>query len=127
MFDLINGGRFQGIEKENSLSHNEVHKKVLEMTRTSVDTVKKLNKMVNKLLSSEEEEIHSLGEEVNTLEHKCDELHFAINRILVHSNPDINPFSAIEIHNCIIEIENISDNAEEVADYIIMLTVSKRT
>ncbi|MBY9011908.1 MAG: DUF47 family protein [Candidatus Lokiarchaeota archaeon] len=97
------------------------------MTRTSVDTVKKLNKMVNKLLSSEEEEIHSLGEEVNTLEHKCDELHFAINRILVHSNPDINPFSAIEIHNCIIEIENISDNVEEVADYIIMLTVSKRT
>jgi predicted phosphate transport protein (TIGR00153 family) len=106
---------------------DEVHKKVLEMARASVDTVKKLNTMVNKLLSSEEEEIHSLGEEVNTLEHKCDELHFTINRILVHSNPDINPFSAIEIHNCIIEIENISDNAEEVADYIIMLTISKRT
>ena len=104
----------------------EIHKKVLELARTSVDSVKKLNLMVNKLLSSEEEEIQSLGEEVNTLEHKCDELHFAINRILVHNNPNINPFSAIEIHNCIVEIENISDNAEDVADYIIMLTVSKR-
>jgi predicted phosphate transport protein (TIGR00153 family) len=106
---------------------DEVHKKLLEMARTSVDTVKKLNLMVNKLLSSEEEEVQNLGEEVNNLEHKCDELHFAINRILVHNNPNINPFSAIEIHNCIVEIENISDNAEDVADYIIMLTVSKRS
>ena len=105
----------------------EVHNKVMEMVRVSVDAAKKLNVMVNKLLTAEEEEIQSIGEEVNTLEHKCDELHFAINRILVHNNPNINPFSAIEIHNCIIEIENISDNAEDVADYIIMLTVSKRS
>ena len=105
---------------------DEVHKKILEMAKTSVTAVKKLNVMVNKLLTSEEEEIQSLGEDVNSLEHKCDELHFAINRILVNNNPNINPFSAIEIHDCIVEIENISDNAEEVADYIIMLTVSKR-
>jgi predicted phosphate transport protein (TIGR00153 family) len=107
--------------------NDEVHKKLLEMARTSVDAVKKLNLMVIKLLSSEEEDVQNLGEEVNNLEHKCDELHFAINRILVHNNPNINPFSAIEIHNCIVEIENISDNAEDVADYIIMLTVSKRS
>lgn len=106
---------------------DEVHKNIMEMVRLSVETAKKLNVMVNKLLTSGEEEIQVLGDDVNNLEHKCDELHFAINRILVHNNPSINPFSAIEIHNSIIEIENISDNAEEVADYIIMLTVSKRT
>lgn len=105
----------------------EVHTKIIEMVKFSVESVKLINLMVNDLLAAKEEEIHKLGEDVNTLEHKCDELHFAINRILVSNNPDINPFSAIEIHNCILELENISDNAEDVADYIIMLTISKRT
>ena len=105
---------------------DEVHRKILEMVRISVEAVKKVNIMVNKLLSLREEEIQRIGEEINTLEHKCDELHFAISRILVHNHENINPFSAIEIHDCIIEIENISDNAEDVADYIIMLVVSRR-
>jgi predicted phosphate transport protein (TIGR00153 family) len=106
---------------------NEVHTKILEMAELSVKAVKLINTMVNDLLAAKEEEIQKIGDDVNTLEHKCDELHFAINRILVSNHPDINPFSAIEIHNCIFELENISDNAEDVADYIIMLTISKRT
>ena len=105
---------------------NEVHVKTLEMAKNSVEAVKLLNLMVNDLMAAKEEEIQKLGEEVNNLEHKCDELHFAINRLLVSNNPNINPFSAIEIHDCIYELENISDNAEDVADYIIMLTISKR-
>ena len=105
----------------------EVHKKFSEMTSISVESVKKVNIMVKKLLSAEEKEITQLGEEINILEHKCDELRHAINRILVSNNPDINPFSAIEIHNCISTLEAISDNAEDVADYIIMLTVAKKT
>ncbi|MFX1309576.1 MAG: DUF47 domain-containing protein [Promethearchaeota archaeon] len=105
----------------------EVHKKFLEMARISVDSVKKVNIMVNKLLTATEGEIHQLGEEINFLEHKCDELRHAINRILVSNNPNINPFSAIEIHNCISTLEAVSDNAEDVADYIIMLTVAKKT
>ncbi|MFW9901639.1 MAG: DUF47 domain-containing protein [Candidatus Thorarchaeota archaeon] len=105
----------------------EVHKKFLEMARISVDSVKKVNIMVNKLLTATEEEIHQLGEEINILEHKCDELRHGINRILVSNNPDINPFSAIEIHNCVSTLEAVSDNAEDVADYIIMLTVAKKS
>ncbi|MFX0008868.1 MAG: DUF47 domain-containing protein [Candidatus Hermodarchaeota archaeon] len=106
---------------------DEVHKKTLEMTRLSVETVKKLSMMVKKLISSDEQEITNLGEEINTLEHSCDELHFAINRNLINSNnSNINPFSAIEIYNCILAIENITDNCEDVADYIIMLTISKK-
>ena len=105
----------------------EVHKKFLEMARISVDSVKKVNIMVNKLLTATEEEIHQLGEEVNKLEHMCDELRHGINRILVSHNPDINPFSAIEIHNCVSTLEAVTDNAEDVADYIIMLTVAKKT
>jgi uncharacterized protein Yka (UPF0111/DUF47 family) len=96
------------------------------MAKTSVETVKKLNLMVNKLITSDEQGINQLGEEINTLEHKCDEIHFAINRILVNNNPSINPFSAIEIHDCILAMENVTDNSEDVADYIIMLNVSKR-
>ena len=105
----------------------EVHKKFLELAKISVESVKKVNIMVNKLLVATEEEIHQLGEEINILEHKCDELRHAINRILVSNNLDINPFSAIEIHNCISSLEAVSDNAEDVADYIIMLTVAKKT
>lgn len=105
----------------------EVHNKSLEMVRISVKAVKKVNSMVNKLLTAEEIEIQNLGIEINVLEHKCDELRFAINRSLVSNNPNINPFSAIEIHNFISTLEAVSDNAEDVADYIIMLTVAKRT
>lgn len=105
----------------------EVHKKTMEMIRLSVETVKKLSMMVKKLISSDEQGITNLGEEINTLEHSCDELHFAINRNLINSNnSNINPFSAIEIYNCILAIENITDNCEDVADYIIMLTISKK-
>ena len=107
--------------------HEDVLIKILEMAKLSVEAIKLLNLMVKGLMAAKNVEMQKLGEEVNTLEHKCDEIHFAINRILVSNNPDINPFSAIEIHDCIYELENISDNAEDVADYIIMLTVSKRT
>jgi predicted phosphate transport protein (TIGR00153 family) len=105
----------------------EVHLKILEMARISVDAVKKLNLMVNTLLKAKEAETYKLGEEVNSLEHKCDELRFGINRILVSNSFAINPFSAIEIHSFISALEAVSDNAEEVADYIIMLMVAKRT
>ncbi|MFX1358619.1 MAG: DUF47 domain-containing protein [Promethearchaeota archaeon] len=105
----------------------EVHKKILDMAHISVEAVKKLNIMVNALMSGNGAEIQKLGAEVNALEHQVDELRFAVNRILVSNTQNINPFSAIEIHNCIGALETISDNAEDVADYIIMLTVAKRT
>ena len=118
-----------------SMNHNdflnldkEIHKNMLDMARYSVDAVKKLNLMVKDLVNAKEDEIKKIGEEVSILEHKCDEKRYAINNRLVHSsNPNINPFSAIVIHNCIFALEAISDNAEEVADYIIMLTLTKRT
>ncbi len=116
----MNHSDFLNLEKE-------VHSKLLEIVRITVEAVKKVNKMVNEILKIGEAEIQKLGEEVNILEHKCDELRFDINKILVSNHPDINPFSAIEIHNFISIIEAISDNAEDVADYIIMLTVAKRT
>ncbi|MEJ2251587.1 MAG: DUF47 family protein [Candidatus Lokiarchaeota archaeon] len=105
----------------------EVLSNIIEMSRLSIVTVKKLSSMVNKLIDGQEEDIKKLGEEVNTLEHQIDEIHFKINRLLVSNKPDISPFNAIEIHNCITSLENISDNSEDVADYIIMLTISKRT
>jgi hypothetical protein len=45
----------------------------------------------------------------------------------VSKNPIENAFTAIEIHNCITALESITDNAEDVADYIIMLTVTKQS
>ncbi|MHA1272996.1 MAG: DUF47 domain-containing protein [Promethearchaeota archaeon] len=103
----------------------EVHLNMLDMARYSVEAVKKLLLMVKKLMNDDEKEIRSLGEEVNNLEHKCDERRYAINRSLVSNNKDMNPFSAIIIYNCISALEAVADNAEEVADYIIMLTISK--
>jgi predicted phosphate transport protein (TIGR00153 family) len=115
----MNQTDFQNLEKE-------VHSKILQIVEITVDAVKKVNKMVNEFLKIGEAEIQILGEEINVLEHQCDELRFDISRILVSNHPDINPFSAIEIHNFISILEAISDNAEDVADYIIMLTVAKR-
>lgn len=105
----------------------DIHSNILDISKISVEAVKKVNLMVNELLKAEEERIQQLGEEVNILEHQIDEKHYAINRSLVSNNLDINPFSAIVIHNCISAMEAISDNAEDVADYIIMLTVAKKT
>ncbi len=109
-----------------SLGEN-IHSNILNISKISVEAVKKVNLMVNGLLKGEEAKIQELGEEVNILEHQCDEKHYAINRSLVSNNNVINPFSAIVIHNCISTMEAISDNAEDVADYIIMLTVAKKT
>ncbi|MBN1802163.1 MAG: DUF47 family protein [Candidatus Lokiarchaeota archaeon] len=108
--------------------HKDVHEYLMKMANISVDCVKKLTLMVDRLIhAEEEEEIHQLGEEVNFLEHKVDDLKVNVYRNLVSNHPDVNPFSAIEIHNCISAMEAITDNAEEVADYIIMLTIAKRT
>ncbi|MFW9989075.1 MAG: DUF47 domain-containing protein [Candidatus Odinarchaeota archaeon] len=104
----------------------DIHANILDISRISVEAVKKVNLMVNELLKAEEDKIQQLGEEVNLLEHQCDEKHYAISRSLVSNNLDVNPFSAIVIYNCISAMEAISDNAEDVADYIIMLTVAKR-
>jgi uncharacterized protein Yka (UPF0111/DUF47 family) len=38
----------------------------------------------------------------------------------------MSPFSAIEIYNSIVKLEDITDSAEDVADYIIMLTIARR-
>jgi len=100
---------------------------VLEMGDFTIEAVKNLDKMVNKLLTTEDAEIEKIAELVSQLEHKIDEKRYAINRNLVSDNPNINPFSAITIHNSIDALEAISDNAEEVADYIIMLKLTKRT
>jgi len=117
-----------------SMNHNDffsldeqVHQNMTDMARLSVDAGKKIFQMVEHLIKAEEEEITILGEEVNAMEHKCDEKRYAINRLLVSNGAEMNPFSAIIIHNCISALEAISDNCEEVADYIIMLTVAKRT
>ena len=106
---------------------DDVLNNILDMGNFSVEAVQKLNKMVKKLLTTEDAEIQKLGEEVNILEHKVDENRYAINRSLVSTSPNINPFSAITIHNSIAALEAISDNAEEVADYVIMLKLTKRT
>jgi predicted phosphate transport protein (TIGR00153 family) len=115
------------------MNHNDllslgdlVHEKMLEIARVTVETIKKLDSMLNHLIEGRENEIQKLGDEVNTLEHDVDEARFVINRTLVSNHPDINPFSAIEIHNCISAMEAITDNAEEVADYLILLVTSKR-
>ncbi|MFX1365367.1 MAG: DUF47 domain-containing protein [Promethearchaeota archaeon] len=104
----------------------DIHRNILDISRISVEAVKKVNLMVNELLKAEEEKIQQIGQEVNILEHQCDEKNYAISRSLVSNNIEINPFSAIVIYNCISAMEAISDNAEDVADYIIMLTVAKK-
>ena len=70
---------------------DDVHKNILDISRISADAVKKVNLMVDQLLNAEEANIQELGEEVNKLEHQCDEKHYSINRSLVLNNLKINP------------------------------------
>lgn len=103
----------------------DVHKKMLEMIHHTVEAVKVLKEMVNNLLSGRHETMQDTAKKVNLLEHKCDELHFGINRILVGSGSkyNINPFAAYEIMEMLTKLENISDNAESVADYLVTLSM----
>ena len=101
----------------------EVHSKMIEMCEVTVDCVKILNQMLNYMLSQNNDNVQEMAKKINLLEHQADELHFAINRILVASggNLGINPFSAYEIMKMFTKLENISDAAESVADYLVIL------
>lgn len=101
----------------------EVHDKMIEISHISLDCTKQLRKMLQSLFNGTSEEITEQSKRVNLLEHKADELHFAINRILVAagSKYGINPFSAYEIMKMLTKLENISDAAETVADYLVIL------
>ncbi|MCP4764161.1 MAG: DUF47 family protein [archaeon] len=109
----------------------EIHSKMLEMASVSGKAAKELNLMLitmNNTEYNENDKLQDMSKSVNVWEHNSDELHFAINRTLVKKGQEyeINPFSAQIIMNAITELENITDNAEEVADYIVTLALSSR-
>lgn len=101
----------------------EVHEKMVQMSHISLDCVKQLRLMLDSMLNGSSKQINEKSNQVNLLEHKADELHFAINRILVAGGDKygINPFSAHEMMKMLTKLENISDAAETVADYLVIL------
>ncbi|MHA1342210.1 MAG: DUF47 domain-containing protein [Promethearchaeota archaeon] len=103
----------------------EVQKKIVDMGAITVECVKKLFNMLKKMIKEEIFNVQESANEINLLEHKCDEMHFAMNRILVASGNscNINPFSAYEIMKMLTKLENVSDAAEAVADYLVILDI----
>ncbi|MBD3350886.1 MAG: DUF47 family protein [Candidatus Lokiarchaeota archaeon] len=108
---------------------DEVHVKMVEMGQVTIEAVKTLNLMLKNMIDETEDDVQEMANKVNLYEHKADELHFAINRILVAggSKYDINPFSSYEIMKMLTKFENISDAAESVADYLVILEILTQT
>jgi len=103
----------------------DVQKKIIEIGVFSVDCVKKLYQMLEKMMKYDKYDAQADAAEINLIEHKCDEIHFSMNRILVNTGPNynINPFSAYEIMKMLTKLENITDAAENVADYLVILNI----
>lgn len=102
--------------------------KMLDMLHFSVEAGKVLFNLIKKLPTLEANEIFSYTEQIQALEHKCDVLHSEIYASLNNLTvPHFNPFIAIQLLSFIDLIEDISDKVEDVADYIDLLRISKKS
>ena len=121
------GRRMAGLESQHLLALGEdIFDLVLEMIHFSVEATKILFYMM-KRLEEEDEQILSMCEKIQKLEHKCDILHSQIyeklNRL---EEAPFNHFVAIQISNLVDMIESITDKVEDVSDYIEILKTARR-
>lgn len=77
-------------------------------------------------LSESREDVKEISFKINELEHDVDVLSYKVKESLQKTKFKINIFTGILINNTLVFLDSISDAVEEVADYILLLTVSKR-
>ncbi len=102
------------------LFRNEV---LMSMIKTSVKTVKLIDKMVADLLNGKD--IDETNQTIQVLEHEVDLGLSSMYEYFLGLPDQIPPFVAIQLAKGIDYIEAITDAIEDVADYIKVLTIRK--
>ncbi len=98
---------------------------ILQMIDKTVECAGLLDDLFNALVKSRES-VKDIAEHINKLEHEVDVLSLKLKESLQKNDFKINIFTGFFIGNTLNILEAISDSIEEVADYISLLTVSKR-
>ncbi|MEM3067868.1 MAG: DUF47 family protein, partial [Thermoplasmata archaeon] len=92
-------------------------KDYVDMTVKSID---KLNYSIEKLFSNSEDLI-TICNEVEELENKIDEIKLKILKELHKIEKDLDFFTILQIENIVHRIDEISDEAEDTSDIIILM------
>lgn len=95
------------------------------MMQHTVTAAQLLVEMVDELAGARKK-IAALSHSVNQHEHDVDQDHYAIKKELVNIDLFPNTFQAIHFVTMIDIIEQITDECEEVADYIVLLMVAAK-
>jgi len=98
---------------------------ILQMIDKTVECAELLDELLSALVKSRET-VKDIAEQINKLEHEVDILSLKLKESLQKNDFKINIFTGFFIGNTLNILEAISDSIEEVADYILLLTVSKR-
>lgn len=98
---------------------------ILQMIDKTVECAELLDDLLSALVKSRES-VKGIAEQINKLEHEVDVLSLKLKESLQKNDFKINIFTGFFIGNTLNILEAISDSIEEVADYISLLTVSKR-
>ncbi len=128
--NMANGAsrRMVGIPPRDVMSLGDsIFDKMLESIDHAIQATKVLTVIWKRFRDADIEEILSLCEKIQVLEHKSDIIQSEIYKELNNmENPPFNQFVAIQISNLVDMIESISDKVEDVGDYIEVLKTAKR-
>lgn len=98
---------------------------MLQIIDTTVECAELLDGLLTALIKSREK-VKDIAIHINKLEHEVDILNLKLRESLQKTDFKINIFTGFLIANTLNILEAISDSIEEVADYILLLTVSKK-
>jgi predicted phosphate transport protein (TIGR00153 family) len=120
------GRRIGNIDKDfwNQSSQETIDYLLQEIDKT-VECAELLDDIIINL-STSRDRIKELAIDINKIEHEVDVLSLKVRASLQKTNYSINIFTGVLIDSTLTFLDSISDSIEEVADYIQLLTVSKR-
>ncbi|MHA1379751.1 MAG: TIGR00153 family protein [Candidatus Helarchaeota archaeon] len=100
-----------------------VCEELLQMSKLTLECIKVLNNTIELQLGGASPKIFESVARINRLEHEVDLVNMQIKFKLLGLKQDYSPFEAITIYEMINVFENITDCAEETADFIRIINV----
>jgi len=100
-------------------SFPKIHDLIIEMVDKSIGTAEVLRDTIENELEGATEAVDASVLRINQMEHEVDLIHYKILEELTKDEyKDISPFIALNIHEFIENIEDISDSCENTADFV---------
>ncbi len=96
---------------------------IKKMSQITLDCVKLLQNTIDLQMGHAVDKVIESVNEINRLEHEVDVLNYAVKQKLITIRPEYSPYTAILLFEMVNLLENISDNAEDTADFIKMINV----